>query len=207
MLYKFGRRTLYLSGCIAMAVVLLLTGCLAFDKDSGASWAAGVLLICLNLVYNSTLGPVCYTLIAEVGSTRLRGKTVALSRVSYQIVNIICGIIMPRMLSPASWNWGQKCAFFWLGSCSLCIVYVYFRVPETRGRSYAELDTLFENGVPAWRFSSTKVDQFAGVHGNLKQTPSSQGQVESSDEKMVDETIEKMYVPLLISRSLCERVN
>lgn len=159
LLYRFGRRTLYLSGLIAMAVVLLVTGGLAFSTAPGASWGAGVLLICLNLVYNATLGPVCYCIIAEVGSTRLRQKTVALSRVAYQIINIICGIIMPRMLSPTSWNWGQKCAFFWFGSCSLCIVYVYFRLPETRGRSYAELDTLFENRVPAWRFSSTKVNR------------------------------------------------
>lgn len=142
-----------------MATVLLITGALSFDKAKGASWGAGVLLICLNLVYNSTLGPVCYTLISEVGSTRLRQKTVALSRVAYQIMNIICGIIVPRMLSPTSWNWGQRSAFFWFGSCSLCIVYVWLRVPETRGRSYAELDTLFENNVPAWKFSSTKVNR------------------------------------------------
>lgn len=56
LLYRFGRRTLYLSGLIAMAVVLLVTGGLAFSTAPGASWGAGVLLICLNLVYNSTLG-------------------------------------------------------------------------------------------------------------------------------------------------------
>jgi hypothetical protein len=57
------------------------------------SWSRSILLICLNLIYNSTLGPVCYTLISEVGSTRLRQKTVVLARISYQIMNIICGII------------------------------------------------------------------------------------------------------------------
>ena len=142
-----------------MAIVLLITGGLAFSNAPGASWGAGVLLIYLNLVYNSTLGPVCYTIIAEVGSTRLRQKTVALARISYQIINIVCGIIVPRMLSPTSWNWGQKSAFYWFGSCFCCIVYVWFRVPETRGRSYAELDTLFENGVPAWRFAETEVNR------------------------------------------------
>lgn len=35
---------------------------------------------------------------------------------------------------------------------------------DFRGRSYGELDILFENKVPAWRFKSTKVDQFASVH-------------------------------------------
>jgi len=47
------------------------------------------------------------------------------------------------------------------------------RLPETKNRSYGELDLLFEHRVPAWRFKSTKVDQFA-VHthsGDLDEKP------------------------------------
>jgi MFS family permease len=109
--------------------------------------------------YNSTLGPVCYTLIAEISSTRLRAKTIALSRVAYQLMNIICGIIVPRQLSPAEWNWGPKSGLFWAGSAILSFCYCWLRVPETRNRSYGELDLLFENKIPAWRFSKTKVDR------------------------------------------------
>jgi MFS transporter, SP family, general alpha glucoside:H+ symporter len=43
-------------------------------------------------------------------------------------------------------------------SCSL--VYCLLRLPETRGKSYGELEVLFENRVPAWKFAKTKVDQF-----------------------------------------------
>jgi hypothetical protein len=46
------------------------------------------------------------------------------------------------------------------GICFLCIIYTYFRVPEPAGRSFAELDLLFERGVSARKFSSTKVDVF-----------------------------------------------
>jgi len=42
----------------------------------------------------------------------------------------------------------------------LCIVYTYFRVPEPQGRSFAELDLLFERGVSARKFASTNVDVF-----------------------------------------------
>lgn len=31
-----------------------------------------------------------------------------LSRIAYQIMNIVCGIVNPRMLSPLSWNLGPK---------------------------------------------------------------------------------------------------
>jgi MFS transporter, SP family, general alpha glucoside:H+ symporter len=44
------------------------------------------------------------------------------------------------------------------GICFLCVIYTYFRLPEPRGRSFAELDVLFELKVPARKFSSTEVD-------------------------------------------------
>ncbi|KAF7350122.1 Maltose permease [Mycena venus] len=132
----------------------------AYSKSNAAKWAAGALLVALNFAYNATLGAVCYVIIAEVGSTRLRAKTIVLARCAYQLMNIICGIIVPRMLSPTAWNWGPKSGFFWFVSAALSGLYCWFRLPETMGRSYGELDILFENKVPAWRFSKSKVDQF-----------------------------------------------
>lgn len=158
-LTRFGRRTLYLTGLSTMACVLLVIGGMGFTDSQAAKWVSGALLVFLNLAYNSTLGPVCYTLIAEISSTRLRAKTIALSRVAYQLMNIICGIIVPRQLSPAEWNWGPKSGLFWAGSAILSFCYCWLRVPETRNRSYGELDLLFENRIPAWRFSKTKVDR------------------------------------------------
>jgi SP family general alpha glucoside:H+ symporter-like MFS transporter len=114
-----------------MAIVLLIIGALGFSTSDGAKWASGGLLVALNFVYNATLGAVCYVIIAEVGSTRLRAKTIVLARCSYQIMNIICGIIVPRMLSPTAWNWGPKSGFFWFGSAALSALYCCFRLPES----------------------------------------------------------------------------
>lgn len=47
------------------------------------------------------------------------------------------------------------------GSCFFCLIYTYFRVPEPAGRTFAELDMLFEKGVSARKFASTKVDVFS----------------------------------------------
>ena len=46
------------------------------------------------------------------------------------------------------------------GSAFLCVIYVYFRVPEPTGRSFAELDLLFQQGVSARKFATTKVNVF-----------------------------------------------
>ncbi|WRT64224.1 uncharacterized protein IL334_001153 [Kwoniella shivajii] len=156
-----GRRTIYFFGMATMATMLVVIGGLGFAHSNGAVYTIGGLLIGLNFIYNASLGPVCYTLIGELSSTRLRQKSVALSRIAYQIMNIICGIIVPRMLSPTAWNWGAKSGLFWAGSAGLCTAYIFLRLPETKHRAYGELDVLFEQGVPAWRFKGTKVDQFS----------------------------------------------
>ncbi|KAJ6471440.1 maltose permease [Mycena sanguinolenta] len=121
--------TLHLGSGI-MATVLLIIGTRGFSPSNGAQWAVGGLLVLLSFVYNATLGAVCYVIIAEVGSTRLRAKTIVLARCTYQAMNIICGVIVLLMLSPTSWNWGPKSGFFWFGTAALSALYCWFRLPE-----------------------------------------------------------------------------
>ena len=46
----------------------------------------------------------------------------------------------------------------------MCWLWTYFRLPEPKGRTYGELDVLFENNVSAKKFASTTVDQFSSEH-------------------------------------------
>jgi len=41
----------------------------------------------------------------------------------------------------------------------LCIIWCYFRLPETKDRTFGEIDLLFEHKVPARKWKSTKVDR------------------------------------------------
>ena len=78
----FGRRDIYFWGQVALVTIMLITGILGtVDRQSeGALWGIGGLLIVFSLIYQFTIGPVCYALVAEIGSTRLRAKTVVLAR-------------------------------------------------------------------------------------------------------------------------------
>jgi len=40
------------------------------------------------------------------------------------------------------------------------LIYTYFRIPEPTGRTFAELDLLFEKNISARKFSSTTIDVF-----------------------------------------------
>ncbi|KAI8714969.1 MFS domain-containing protein [Fusarium sp. LHS14.1] len=157
----FGRRTLYLYGQLFMSLFLLTIGCVAFaGRDNvAAQWAIGSLLLVYTFTYDCTVGPVCYSLVAELTSTRLRTKSVVLARNLYNISGIATNIITPRMLNPSAWNWGAKAGFFWAGTCLVCAVWTYFRLPEPKGRTYAELDILFERHISARKFKETTVER------------------------------------------------
>ncbi|OJJ45236.1 hypothetical protein ASPZODRAFT_143882 [Penicilliopsis zonata CBS 506.65] len=173
LMMKMGRRTLYLSGQAAMALLLFIIGLLGLTSphNKAAQWAIGSMLLVYTFVYDATVGPVCYSLVSELPATRLRQKSVVLARNLYNIVGIITNILTPRMLNPTAWDWGGKTGFFWAGSCLLCFIWTYFRLPEPKGRTYAELDLLFEQKVPARKFKTTHVDPFTGesVTGNKEE--------------------------------------
>ncbi|KAJ5273163.1 hypothetical protein N7478_008288 [Penicillium angulare] len=158
-----GRRSLILYGLCGLCLMLFIMGFLGLvpeaHKDS-ASLATGSMMLIWALFYQLTVGTVCYSLVAELSTRRLQIKTVVLGRCLYNIVAIICGVLTPYMLNPGSWNWGNYAGFFWGGICFLCIIYAFFRIPEPRGRSFAELDLLFERNVSARKFATTQVDVF-----------------------------------------------
>ncbi|RDW85675.1 putative alpha-glucoside transport protein-2 [Coleophoma crateriformis] len=170
----FGRRTLYLYGLCGLCTMLFIMGFLGLvphaHRDQ-ASLATGAIMLVWALCYQLSVGTVCYSLVAELSTRRLQIKTVVLGRNLYNIVGIVCSVLTPYMLNPSAWNWGNYAGFFWGAICFCCVIYTYFRVPEPAGRSFAELDLLFERGVSARKFSSTEVDVFdATVNENVIDT-------------------------------------
>ncbi|RMD43201.1 hypothetical protein DV735_g1899, partial [Chaetothyriales sp. CBS 134920] len=174
----WGRRSLYMIGLAVLCLILLGIGGAGFAPpnatiiqtkraegievriNKGASWAVGSLLLVYTLIYDFTVGPVCYAIVAETSSTRLRQKTIVLARMLYNVVGIINNFLIPAQLNPGAWNWGSKAALFWSGICFLCVIWCYFRLPETKDRTYNELTILFENKISARKFKGTKVDAF-----------------------------------------------
>ncbi|KAH5583459.1 hypothetical protein HBI24_107860 [Parastagonospora nodorum] len=159
----FGRRTLYLWGLAALSAILFVTGIIsASDPNSvPGNYGQASMMILWLLVYYLTVGPICYAIITEVSATRLRSKSVCLSRIAYYIAQIVCNVVNPYMLNPTAGDWKGKTGFFW-GGCSLVFfVWTFFRLPETKGRNFEELDILFAKRVPARDFKKFEVDAYA----------------------------------------------
>ncbi|ORX36240.1 general substrate transporter [Kockovaella imperatae] len=157
MIKRFGRRQIFLWGLVSIFVSLMIVGFLSLGKQTtSTSWAIGAFLLIYTFIYDSTIGPLTYVIVPETPSSRLRHKTVVLARNAYNITCIWTGVITPYMLNTTAWNWGAKAGFFWAGSTALCLVWAYFRLPETKGFTFEEIDMLFEEKVSARKFSSVR---------------------------------------------------
>jgi len=171
---RIGRRTLYLGGLALSLIVLIVAGVIATRRQtSGVSWTLGSLLILLTIIYDFTVGPVCYVLVAEIPSTRLRVKTVVIARIAYNLISLVNNVITPRMLNPTAWNWKGKSCFLFAGTTFLCLVWSWFRLPEPMGLTYMELDILFDKKAKASKFKEFQVNLASTGYFSLTPNPRS----------------------------------
>lgn len=156
-----GRRTIYLWGMAGMSACLLIIGFLTLGADNhGTVWAQSVLCIIWLFFFSMSAGPIGWAIPAEVSSSRLRSKTVCLARNSYYVVQIIANVIEPYMMNPTEWNWKGKTGFFWFVTAFFTFVWAYFRLPETKNRTYEELDLMFIAKVPTRKFKHYQVNAY-----------------------------------------------
>ena len=100
--------------------------------SNAEAWAAGTMVLLMSATANFSVGPVVYTIVSEVPSTRLRAKSIILARNAYNAINIaFVNVVSYRQLNPAEWNWGPKAAFFWAGINAIFSAYLYFRLRKS----------------------------------------------------------------------------
>ena len=73
-----------------------------------------------------------------------------------------------------------KAGFFWAGMTALCFIWAFFRLPETKGLTFAELDVLFEKRVAARNFKKARVQSHAAFGATSEAAPQ---EIVSKDEK------------------------
>ena len=164
-----GRRTLFIWVLSTMTCVLLVIGVLSYPQSDAAKWTQGGLSLAWLAVYSATLGPQSFAIAAEVSATRVRAQTISLARNSYYLVAIVANVVEPRLINHTAANLKGKTAFFWMGTSLLTVVWAIFRLPETRDRTYEELDLLFEKSLPARQFELADMNTIREGHNNLGQ--------------------------------------
>lgn len=92
-------------------------------------------------------------------AVKLRSKTINLSRMFYYCCDVVNGVVAPYAINPTQWNLQGEAALIPESVSTLLIVWAYFRLPESNGKTYEELDLLFEVGVPARQFKNYDVSE------------------------------------------------
>ena len=83
-----------------MFVLLVTIGGLGFSNGDSQKTAVAILFVISTLVNMISVGPVCYPIVAETPSGRLRYKTVVIGRFVYNLTGIFSNSVTPRMVSP-----------------------------------------------------------------------------------------------------------
>ncbi|ETS78020.1 hypothetical protein PFICI_10082 [Pestalotiopsis fici W106-1] len=151
---KVGRRPLTVWGTVIVTVILMICAGLAVQGSDGAIKGSVAMILIYNFFYNITIGATAYTLLTEVATSKLRAKTISLGVALQYIIYTLWAFVIPYVFNPDQANLGAKTAFIYGGLGVLCIIYLYFYQVETAGRSYEELDELFQKGISVKDFKS-----------------------------------------------------
>ena len=132
---KWGRRTLMLIGAGGLGLIYLILGTCYFLGLTGIMMVA--LVVIAISVYAMTLGPVTWTLLAEIFPHRIRG--VAMAVCTFALWTGCCTLTFSFPSMNAALG---SSGTFWIYSaiCISAFIFLFRRLPETKGKSLEQLE-------------------------------------------------------------------
>ena len=132
---KWGRRTLMLIGAGGLGIIYLTLGTCYFMGLTGFLMVALVVLAIS--VYAMTLGPVTWTLLAEIFPNRIRGIAMATCTFALWVGCCTLTFSFPSMNAALG-----SSGTFWIysGICVCAFIFLMRNCPETKGKSLEELE-------------------------------------------------------------------
>ncbi|RYP71960.1 hypothetical protein DL769_004565 [Monosporascus sp. CRB-8-3] len=130
---------------------------------------SGKILVGLSVIYivayTGLIAPYAWVSGGELPSQRLRSRMLSLddSPRRLRAVNYsgsktcflwLTTFTAPYFINPEALNWGPKYGYIWAPSCVIAALWIYFFLPEVKGRSLEEIDEMFEARIPARKFAS-----------------------------------------------------
>lgn len=132
---KWGRRTLILIGAGGLGLIYLTLGTCYYFEVKGVMMV--VLVVAAISTYAMTLGPVTWTLLAEIFPHRVRGIAMATCTFALWVGCCTLTFSFPSMNAALG-----SSGTFWIYSaiCVCAFIFLWNRCPETKGKSLEELE-------------------------------------------------------------------
>jgi MFS family permease len=154
---RIGHRRLLLVGCVICTVSMVIIAILYTVPGLSANKAGiGLVVACSIYLFGFNFGLESYTFLTsgELPAQNLRGYTQGLSVGVSFIFAWLCTFTAPYFINPAELNWGPRYAWIWFASGILATAFIYFMLPDVKGRSLEEIDEMFRNRVPRREFQT-----------------------------------------------------
>jgi SP family sugar porter-like MFS transporter len=124
-----------LFGSAALAIIYVILGYCYFAGVKGLP----MLLLVLAAIasYAMSLAPVVWVVISEIFPNRIRGAAMAVAVSSLWIACFLLTFSFPilnKMLGSAGTFW------LYAGICVVGFIFVYFKLPETKGKSLEQIE-------------------------------------------------------------------
>jgi SP family xylose:H+ symportor-like MFS transporter len=141
---RIGRKPLMMTGSTGMGICLIMLGLMAYLQQS-ATW---VLVFILGYIscFALSVGPVTWVIISEIYPTRIRGRALSIATVFLWTANWLVSQTFP-MMNENQWlveKFHHGFSFWIYGLlCFVLLLFVWIRVPETKGKSLEEIERLW----------------------------------------------------------------
>ncbi|EGF99212.1 uncharacterized protein MELLADRAFT_50751 [Melampsora larici-populina 98AG31] len=195
---KSGRRMSLLMGGALMAsceFVVAILG-IVVSGDNPAGQHSLIAFVCIYLgAFAASWGPIPWVVTSEIYPLAIRAKAMSLSTASNWALNFAIGFSTPYLVDsgPGKAGLGSNVFFIWGGLCSLCFVFTFFCIPETKGLSLEQVDDLYQNssilGSDSYRrklltAEATNVAFGNGEAGNSQELMTVDGKSEEKIEQL-----------------------
>ncbi|KAM0257773.1 hypothetical protein ACHAPA_011569 [Fusarium lateritium] len=156
-----GRRVLMMASSVTMFAAMMTMGGLGIVSPVDDSRKKGVISMMAVFASGFAMGwaPLVYVVTTEISALRLRDLTSRVGFTTNVIMNFTVNFSIPYLIYDKYAGLNSKVGFIFGGIMATALVFVYFCVPECKGKTLEQVDFLFNQSVPIRQFG--KVDAAA----------------------------------------------
>ncbi|KAF7525428.1 hypothetical protein PCG10_004909 [Penicillium crustosum] len=168
---KLRRRTNLLVCTIGMMCSLVAVGGLGTTRQGGSfTQSVGIAIVVfayINIVFfNFSIGTLSYTISSEMAVGRNRNKITACAMGVFFFTVWLITFVCPYIYYSA--NLGPMLGFVFGGTSLICLLYIWFCVGETTGRTNNDISQLFKEKVPVRQWKNHVLEQEYGAEEDMK---------------------------------------
>jgi MFS family permease len=142
---RVGRRKLLMSGALGTMISLIIVGGIVGGYGSSlvshkaAGWAGIAFIYIYDVNFSYSFAPIGWVLPSEIFNLGNRSKSISITTSATWMCNFIIGLVTPGMLRTL----GFGTYIFFAAWCLVALLFVFFIVPETKGKNLEEMDEVF----------------------------------------------------------------